>query len=75
MRLTVLRAIPFVLALDIALFAVSGIGRFKNAKHGADFWIGQIDWLAFLVGAFALLALAAVAVRRALASRARTARA
>jgi hypothetical protein len=69
------RTILLVLVVDVVLFMTSGIGRFKNAKHGADYWIGQIDWLGFLVGAFALLILAAVAAKRALAGRTRTARA
>jgi len=73
MKLTVQRAILLVLALDVVLFSISGIGRFKDAKHGLDYWIGQVDWLAFLVGAFALLVLAAVAAKRALAARTRAA--
>jgi hypothetical protein len=73
MRLTLPRSLALVLALDIVLFLISGIGRFKNAHHGLDYWIGQIDWLAFVVGAFAFLCLAAVAARRKFAGRAATA--
>ena len=75
MKLTVLRVIPLLFVIDFALFLISGIGRYKNAKHGLDAVIGEIDWLGFLVGAFALLILVAIAVKRAVAGRARTARA
>jgi hypothetical protein len=68
-KLTVLRTIPLLLAIDVVLFSISGIGRFKNAKHGADYVVGEIDWLAFLVGAAALLVLVGVAIRRAAARR------
>lgn len=69
MRLTILRVIPAVLALDVALFLISGIGSLKNAKHGTDYWIGEVDWLAFLVGALALLVLVAISVTRAVSRR------
>jgi hypothetical protein len=58
-----------VLALDIAALFVSGIPRFKNAHHGVDYIVGEIDWLGFLAGALTLLALTAVAVSRLLARR------
>jgi hypothetical protein len=69
MKLTVHRAIPVVLVLDVALFMASGISRYKNAKHGADSVIGEIVWLGFLVGALALLALAGTAGARAVQRR------
>jgi hypothetical protein len=68
-KLTVHRAIPLVLALDVAALLLSGVGRFKNAKHGLDFVVGEIAWLGFLAGALALLALVAVALTRTLARR------
>ena len=71
MKLTVHRAIPLVLVLDVVLLLLSGVGRFKNAKHGLDFVVGEIVWLGFLAGALTLLALAAVALARA-AGRRRT---
>lgn len=69
MKLTILRAIPLVLALDVALFLISGVGSLKDAKHGTDYWIGEVDWLAFLVGVFALVVLATVALYRRTARR------
>jgi hypothetical protein len=69
MKLTVHRAIPLVLALDVAALLVSGIARFKNAKHGLDFVVGEIAWLGFLAGTLAVLALTTVAIGRLLARR------
>jgi hypothetical protein len=75
-KLTVNRSIPLVLAFGVAALLVSGIPRYKNAKHGFDFVVGEIAWLGFLAGALAVLALAAVALVRLLARRrAREARA
>lgn len=77
MKLTVLRAIPPVLAVAIAAFALSGVPRFKNAKHGIDYVVGEIVWLGFLVAALALVVLVGVAgyryvtARRATAARVR----
>ncbi len=70
MKLTVLRSLPLVLVLDVVLLLVSGIPRFKNGKHGFDLVFGEIVWLGFLVGAFAVLVLAAIAVSRAVSRRA-----
>jgi hypothetical protein len=44
-----------LVVLDVVLFILSGIPRFKNAHHGADSVIGQSIWLAFLIGTLALL--------------------
>ena len=64
MKLTLVRTIPFTLAVAIAAFAVSGIGRFKDAKHGVDLVVGDIAWFGFLATALATLVLAGTAVYR-----------
>lgn len=69
MKLTVLRAIPIVLAVDIAALFVSGVPRYKHAKHGFDFVISEFAWLGFLVGALAALVLAGTAVARLVTQR------
>ena len=63
MKVTPHRLIPLVLALDIALFAISGISRFKNTHHGADALVGQIVWLGFLAGVLVLIALIVTALK------------
>lgn len=63
MKVTLNRLIPLVLVLDVALFAVSGISRFKNASHGIDAVIGEIAWLGFLAGVLALIALVITALK------------
>jgi len=68
-KLTVNRAIPVVLVLDVAALLLSGVGRFKDAKHGVDLVLGDIFWLGFLVGALAVIVLATVALVRTLARR------
>jgi hypothetical protein len=69
MKLSIYRAIPLVLALDVAALLVSGIPRFKHAHHGLDAVVGEIVWLAFLAGLLALLVLAAIALTRARRAR------
>jgi hypothetical protein len=69
MKLTVLRAIPLVLVTAVAALVVSGVPRFKNAKHGFDYVVGEIAWLGFLVAALSLLILVAVAVGRLISRR------
>ena len=64
MKLTVVRAIPIVLAIALAAFFVSGVHRFKNAHHGLDAVIGEAAWLGFLIAALALIVLTAVALHR-----------
>lgn len=71
MKLTVARAIPLTLVTAVAAFVLSGVPRFKNAKHGLDYVVGEIVWLGFLVAALALLILVAVAAAR-LTSRRRS---
>lgn len=64
MKLTLVRTIPLTLAVAIAALAVSGIGRFKDAKHGADLVVGDIAWFGFLAATLATLLLAGIAVYR-----------
>jgi hypothetical protein len=64
MKLTMVRAIPVVLVTALALFALSGVPRFKNAHHGLDYIIGEIVWLGFLIAALAVVVLSAVALYR-----------
>jgi hypothetical protein len=64
MKLTVVRAIPIVLALALAALFVSGVHRFKNAHHGFDAVVGEAAWLGFLIAALTLIVLVAVAIHR-----------
>jgi len=49
-----------LLVLDVVLFTLSGVPRFKNATHGTSYVLGNIFWLGFLVGTLALLVTVAV---------------
>jgi hypothetical protein len=49
-----------LLVLDVVLFVLSGIPRYKNATHGANQIVGDIIWFGFLIGALALLITVAV---------------
>lgn len=64
MKLTLVRTIPVTLAVAVAALAVSGIGRFKDAKHGVDLVVGDIAWFGFLAAALATLVLTGIAVHR-----------
>ncbi|MGH3049297.1 MAG: hypothetical protein ACRDLK_03990 [Gaiellaceae bacterium] len=64
MKLTIVRSIPIVGVASLALFALSGVPRFKNAHHGLDYIIGEIVWLGFLIAALAAVVLSAVAIYR-----------
>jgi hypothetical protein len=65
-----LLAIVALAVVDLALFMISGIPRFRDATRGADYVVGEIVWFGFLIGALALLvALVAVLVRRARGGR------
>ena len=59
-----LLAIIALAIVTLALFLTSGVPRFKDATHGADYVIGEICWLGFLIGALALLVTVAVVVVR-----------
>lgn len=50
--------------VDVALFLVSGIPSLKNAKHGADYILGEAAWIAFLIGTLALLVTLAIWITR-----------
>ena len=50
--------------IDVALLFVSGIPALKNAKHGADYVLGNIAWLGFLIGTLTLLVTLAVWITR-----------
>jgi hypothetical protein len=63
-------AVITLAAVDVALFMVSGIPRYKDAKHGADLVIGEIVWIAFLVGLLALIVTGVLTARRTLTRRA-----
>ena len=69
MKVTVHRLLAAVFALDVALFLVSGIPRFKDAAHGADYVVGEVVWFGFLAGALAFVVLAGVATTRTLRRR------
>jgi hypothetical protein len=64
MKLTVVRAMPLVLAIALATLFVSGIHRFKTAHHGFDAVVGETAWLGFLIAALALIVLLAIVVYR-----------
>lgn len=64
MRLTTLRAIPLALAVAVAGLIFSGIPRFRDARHGVDYVVGQGAWLVFVAGALAVIVLSAVALTR-----------
>jgi hypothetical protein len=59
-------------ALDVCLFALSGIPAFRNAKHGLEDVIGGIGWFGGLLVALALIVLATTTLIRS-ALRRRTA--
>ena len=63
-KLTLVRTIPFTLAVAIAALAVSGIDRFKDATHGVDLVVGDIAWFGFLAAALAAIVLTGIAVYR-----------
>ena len=43
------RILVGLFALDVCLFALSGIPAFRNAKHGIKDVIGGIGWFGFLL--------------------------
>jgi hypothetical protein len=65
-----LLAVIALAVVDLALFLISGVPRFKDATHGTDYVIGEICWLGFLIGVLALIVTGVVLVVR----RARVAR-
>lgn len=65
-----LMAIIALAIVDLALFLISGVPRFKDATHGTNYVIGEVVWIAFLIGVLALIVTGVVFVVR----RARVAR-
>lgn len=59
--------------VDVSLFMISGIPRYKNAHHGADNVIGNIIWAGFLLGFLTLLVIGATTGIRATRRRRATA--
>jgi hypothetical protein len=57
-------------ALDVALFAVSGIPALKNAHHGARYVLGGIGWFGGLACTLVLIVLALATLAQNLRRRA-----
>jgi hypothetical protein len=67
---TTKRILVGLFALDVCLFALSGIPAFRDAKHGVNDVIGGIGWFGFLLTTLVLIVFsAALLVRRGLAAR------
>jgi hypothetical protein len=64
MKLTAVRAIPLALVVAVAGLLVSGIPRFRDARQGLDYVVGEAAWLVFVAGALTVIVLGAVAVTR-----------
>lgn len=65
-----LLAIVTLAVVDLALFMLSGIPRFRDATHGVNNVVGDIFWFGFLIGALALIGtLTTVLVRRTIGAR------
>lgn len=65
-----LLALVALAVVDLALFMLSGIPRFRDATQGTDYVVGEILWIGFLIGAVALvITLITVLVRRARSAR------
>jgi len=75
MKLSVVRVIPIVFVIGLVAFLLSGVSRFKNAKHGFDYVVGDIVWFGFLVAALTLIVLVSVTLFRTVSNRRSTARA
>lgn len=56
--------LPAVVLVDVALFMMSGIPRFRDAESGAALAIGDVIWFGFLAGLLAVVVLAVVALTR-----------
>jgi hypothetical protein len=56
--------LPAVVLVDVALFMMSGIPRFRDAESGVDLAVGDVIWFGFLAGLLAAVVLAAVALTR-----------
>lgn len=59
-----LMAIIALAIVDLALFLISGVPRFREATHGANYVIGEVVWIGFLVGVLALVVTGVVVLVR-----------
>ena len=48
-------AIVVLAVVDLALFMLSGIPRYRDATHGTDMLVSDVFWFGFLIGALALI--------------------
>ena len=56
MKFTLRRLLAIVSTVTVAACVVAGI--VKHAKHGFAFYLGDVAWFTFLIGALVTLALA-----------------
>jgi hypothetical protein len=56
--------LPAVAIVDVVLFMLSGIPRFRDAKSGVDVAVGDVIWFGFLAGLLTVLMLTAVVLTR-----------
>jgi hypothetical protein len=61
--------LPAVAIVDVVLFMLSGIPRFRDAESGVDLAVGDVIWFGFLAGLLTLVVLAVVALARRLRPR------
>ena len=67
---TTKRLLIGLFALDVCLFALSGVPTFRDAKHGIKDVIGGIGWFGFMLTTLALIVYsAALLIRRGHAAR------
>jgi hypothetical protein len=52
--------LPAVAIVDVVLFMLSGIPRFRDAKSGVDVAVGDLIWFGILAGLLTVLLLTAV---------------
>jgi hypothetical protein len=58
------RVLLSAVVVDVALFLLSGIPRFRDADSGVDLVVSDVLWFGFLAGLLSLVVLAAVALAR-----------
>jgi hypothetical protein len=61
---TTKRILGGLFALDLCLFALSGIPPFRNAKHGIKDVVGGIGWFGFLLTTLVLVVFSVVLLVR-----------
>jgi len=59
-----LLAIVALAVVDLGLFLISGLPRFRHATEGTDAVIGNVCWAGFLLGTLALIITGAVVLVR-----------